>query len=172
MSDADLKSEVLAILGENRIMSVATVRPDGWPQATMVGYVNDGLSLYFAVARNSQKLANIQRDARVSIAIGHDEPDRIRGVSFAARATEVVDLAEIARLNELIQRRYPEQAVFAPREALTAIVKATPTIVSVVDLTKGPGTPVLAVVETQVTLRPIPQDEAPVMAGPPPARLG
>ncbi len=52
-------------------MVLAALRPDGWPQATMVGYVSDGLVLYFAISRASQKLANRPATARVSIAIGH-----------------------------------------------------------------------------------------------------
>jgi len=56
-------------------MTIATLRPDGWPQATMVGYVNDGFLLYCFVARSTQKFANIQRDPRVSIAIGSDATD-------------------------------------------------------------------------------------------------
>jgi hypothetical protein len=43
-------------------MAIATNRPDGWPQATMVGYVNDVFMLYCFVARNSQKYANVLRD--------------------------------------------------------------------------------------------------------------
>ena len=27
-------------------MTIATLRPDGWPQATTVGYVSEGLTLY------------------------------------------------------------------------------------------------------------------------------
>lgn len=47
-------------------MTMATIRPDGWPQATMVGYVNDGYLLYCFVARNTQKFANVERDPRIS----------------------------------------------------------------------------------------------------------
>ena len=45
--DHDLKTKILEILDRNRLMVVATNRPDGWPQATTVGYVNIGLTLYF-----------------------------------------------------------------------------------------------------------------------------
>jgi hypothetical protein len=37
--DDSLKRQVLKLLAEHRIMTVATNRPDGWPQATTVGYV-------------------------------------------------------------------------------------------------------------------------------------
>ena len=115
----------------------------------MVGFVHDDLMLYFAIARSSQKFANIQRDPRVSIAIGQDRAAKIEGLSMAARVAEVSDLDEIARLNRLISRRYPEQAVFAPREASSAVMRATPLVISVIDLTKGPGAPTLVEVARQ-----------------------
>jgi nitroimidazol reductase NimA-like FMN-containing flavoprotein (pyridoxamine 5'-phosphate oxidase superfamily) len=46
MDDA-MRSKILEILDQHRLMTVATNRSDGWPQATTVGYVNDGLTIYF-----------------------------------------------------------------------------------------------------------------------------
>ena len=152
-ADTDLKTTILAVLDENRIMAVATARPDGWPQATIVGYMHDDLTLYSAVARSSQKFANIEREPRVSIAIGQDRPDRIRGISMAARVFEVTDPEEVARLNRLITQRYPEQAVFAPREASAAILRATPKLISVIDQSKGPGQPQLVEVVNETFVR-------------------
>jgi nitroimidazol reductase NimA-like FMN-containing flavoprotein (pyridoxamine 5'-phosphate oxidase superfamily) len=43
--DNQLTRKILALLDQHRIMTVATLRPDGWPQATTVGYVNEGLTL-------------------------------------------------------------------------------------------------------------------------------
>jgi len=151
--ESELKAKVLAVLDDNRIMTVATVRSDGWPQATMVGYVHNDLTLYFLIARSSQKFANIERDHRVSIAVGKDTPDEIQGLSMAARASEVTDLDEIQRLNELVFRRYPEQAVFAPREASSAVMRVTPTIISLIDLSKAQGQPVLVEVKNETVLR-------------------
>ena len=42
----EYKQQIIDLLNEHRIMTVATNRPDGWPQATVVGYVNDGLIIY------------------------------------------------------------------------------------------------------------------------------
>jgi hypothetical protein len=91
-----LKALILRLLHEHRVMTMATLRPDGWPQATMVGYVNDGFFLYCFVARSTQKFANIQRDPRVSIAIGSDaaNPMQVRGLSLAGHASEVNDRSE------------------------------------------------------------------------------
>lgn len=73
-----MEDRAVRILDERRVMAVSTLRPDGWPQTTMVGYANDGLLIYFLVFRNSQKFANIQSDPRISIAVG-EEPDDLTG---------------------------------------------------------------------------------------------
>ncbi|HEY5411880.1 MAG TPA: pyridoxamine 5'-phosphate oxidase family protein [Caulobacteraceae bacterium] len=151
----DSKTKILQLLDENRVMTVATLRPDGWPQATVVGYVHDDLMLYFAVARISQKFANIARDPRISIALGHDAGQRLRGLSMAAHAAEVTNLAEIEHLNALMRDRYPEQGMFSPREISVVILRAAPTVISIIDLAKGPGEPDLVEVNSEVTVRPI-----------------
>ena len=55
-----MQHPALDILDSNKIMTIATVRPDGWPQATIIGYANEGWSLYFPIYRDSQKFANIK----------------------------------------------------------------------------------------------------------------
>ena len=70
--DEEIRRKILTLLDQHRIMTIATLRPDGWPQATTVGYANDGLTLYFLCGRDSQKAANLARDDRVSLTIDHD----------------------------------------------------------------------------------------------------
>ncbi len=151
-----LKNRVLQILSENRIMAVATLRADGWPQATMVGYIYDGLVLYFAISRGGQKLANMARDPRVSIAIGHHEPGEAgpRGLSLAATVSEVTDAVAVRRLNDLIQERYPEQVVFNPQGASIAVMKALPVVFSLIDPASGQDGPVLLRVDRSGALTP------------------
>ena len=88
-----MEDKAIKILRESSFMAIATNRPDGWPQCTTVGYANEDLLIYFVISRTSQKFANIMRDDRVSIAVGRDvhNPTSIRGVSMAARASEVRD---------------------------------------------------------------------------------
>ncbi len=43
--DPALKRLTLKLLKEHRLLTVATIRPDSWPQATTVGYASDGLIL-------------------------------------------------------------------------------------------------------------------------------
>src|SRR4029079_565283 len=110
MDDA-IRKKILALLDQHRIMSLATLRPDGWPQATTVGYVNEGLTLYFLCGPDSQKAANLARDDRVSLTIDHDTPQvmEITGLSMAARAKVVVDTTERAKALQLLMSKYPPQ---------------------------------------------------------------
>ena len=88
-----MQENAIQILDSHRIMAISTLRPDGWPQTTFVGYANDGLTLYFLIFRSSQKLANIRRDRRVSLAVGGDSKDlsQLTAVYAAAHANEVMD---------------------------------------------------------------------------------
>ena len=95
MIDEQTRRKILKLLDEHRNMTIATLRPDGWPQATTVGYASDGLTLYFLCGPDSQKARNLARDDRVSLAIDDDtEPVmEITGLSMAAHACRVVDPA-------------------------------------------------------------------------------
>jgi len=138
----DLSDLILRLLGEHRIMTIATNRSDGWPQATLVGYVNDGLILYCFVARTSQKYANIRRDNRVSLAIGGDfsDPLQINGLSLAAKASVVEDRTEFNRISDAFMKRCPEYAAWPhPDPALAPLLRITPEIVSVLDYSKSFG---------------------------------
>ena len=139
----ELKTKVLQLLDEHQFMTVATLRSGGWPQATMVGYVHDDLTLYFAAALVSQKLSNIARDGRVSIALGHSEPMRLRGLSMAAHAEPVTLSLEIEAVNELLRERYRGRVAFSPRETASVLVRAEPKVISIIDVGKGPGEPEL-----------------------------
>ncbi len=133
---------VIGLLNEHRIMVIATNRPDGWPQATVVSYANDGLILYSFIAREGQKYTNIQRDPRVSIAIAKDYPQplAIKGLSLASRACVIEDRGEIDHAYALLLRRYPEYKVMPqPNPAAVPLIRMTPEIISIVDYSKGFG---------------------------------
>ena len=91
-------------------MTVATLRPDGWPQATTVGYVNEGLTLYFLCGLDSQKAKNLARDDRLSLTIDHDTADltTITGLSMAAHAHAVDDRAEAEKVLRMLPLKYPD----------------------------------------------------------------
>src|SRR5579871_3565673 len=136
--DEEIKAKILTLLDQHRIMTIATLRPDGWPQATTVGYVNEGLTLYFLCGLDSQKAANLARDDRVSLTIDHDAPQimDITGLSMAAHAQAVVDRAEASRVLGMLPLKYPQQASFPvrmPSPEEVRIFRVTPTVISVLD---------------------------------------
>jgi nitroimidazol reductase NimA-like FMN-containing flavoprotein (pyridoxamine 5'-phosphate oxidase superfamily) len=141
--DEAIKREILSILDQRRIMTVATLRPDGWPQATTVGYANDGLVLYFLCGQDSQKAANLALDDRVSLTIDDDPPQviQIKGLSMAAHARLVTDPAEIEKAGRLLLAKYPPQigAPPIPSAADVSIFRVTPIVISVLDYAKGFG---------------------------------
>lgn len=140
--DEEIRQKILALLSQHRVMTIATLRQDGWPQATTVGYANEGLTLYFLCGRDSQKAANLARDDRVSLTIDHDTPQvmDIMGLSMAARAQVVVDSDEAQKVLQLLMLKYPEQNAVPlplPTPADVRIFRVTPTVISVLDYTKG-----------------------------------
>jgi nitroimidazol reductase NimA-like FMN-containing flavoprotein (pyridoxamine 5'-phosphate oxidase superfamily) len=142
--DEQIKKKILTLLDQHRIMTIATLRPDGWPQATTVGYVNEGLTLYFLCGLDSQKAANLAHDDRVSLAIDHDTPQimEITGLSMAAHAQAVTDRAEAEKVLGLLPKKYPEQvslSVSMPKPDDIRIFRVTPTVISVLDYSKGFG---------------------------------
>jgi nitroimidazol reductase NimA-like FMN-containing flavoprotein (pyridoxamine 5'-phosphate oxidase superfamily) len=138
----EFKRQIIALLDGHRIMTIATNRPDGWPQATVVGYANDGLVIYCFIARDGQKYENVRSDPRVSIALAKDYPQplQIKGLSLAGRALVVEDHIEVGHARELLLRRHPEYKVM-PRPDPTAVtlLRITPEIVSILDYSKGFG---------------------------------
>ena len=143
--DEEIRKKILSLLDQHRIMTISTLRPDGWPQATTVGYVNEGLTLYFLCGLDSQKAANLARDDRLSLTIDHDTSDimTITGLSMAARAKAVTDRAEATKVLNMLPLKYPEQKVPLPvpmpGPGDVRIFRVTPTIISVLDYSKGFG---------------------------------
>ena len=140
--DEEIRQKILALLSQHRVMTIATLRQDGWPQATTVGYASEGLTLYFLCGRDSQKAANLARDDRVSLTIDHDTPQvmDIMGLSMAARAQVVVDLDEAQKVLQLLMLKYPEQNAVPlpmPTPEDVRIFRVIPTVISVLDYTKG-----------------------------------
>ena len=142
--DDGMRDKILKLLDEHRIMTVATLRPDGWPQATTVGYVNEGLTLWFLCGLDSQKARNIAHDDRISLTIDHDTPDlmAITGLSMAARATPVTDRVEAEKVLRMMPLKYadaPPVPFAMPKWDEVRLMRVTPVVISVLDYTKGFG---------------------------------
>ena len=130
------------IFSSHRIMAISTVRPDGWPQTTLVGYANDGPIVYFLIFRASQKFANIANDNRVSLAVGDEPPDiRLAQAVYAgARASEITDPAARERAWQLLKQRHPNLVgTPMPDPSAAAMMQAECEHLCVLDYTKGLG---------------------------------
>src|SRR6476661_8151571 len=143
MDDA-IRRKIMTLLDQHRIMTIATLRPDGWPQATTVGYVSEGLTLYFLCGLDSQKAKNLARDDRISLTIDHDTADlmTITGLSMAARAHAVDDRAEAEKVLRMLPLKYPDappRPMKMPSPDEIRLFRVTPTVISVLDYSKGFG---------------------------------
>lgn len=137
-----MKDKAIDILAQNRLMAIATLRPDGWPHTTMVGYANEDILLYFVVSRTSQKFANLARDSRVSLVVGRDfhDPATIKGLSIAGRADEVRDPQQRERAIDLLLERHPGlKQLQRPTPDHSAVMRANPEIITILDYSKGFG---------------------------------
>jgi general stress protein 26 len=140
--DPKIKTLILDIIAKHRVMTLATVRPDGWPQATTVGYASDGMILYFLCGVASQKAANLAACNKVSLTID-DDADQIlelKGLSMAATADFVADEALIPKLYAMLIAKYPgAENLPPPDHATVRYVRLTPKVISVLDYSKGFG---------------------------------
>jgi hypothetical protein len=132
----------IRILNRHRVMSISTVRPDGWPQTTVVGYANKGFDIFFLIFRASQKYANIRHDDRISIAVAAEpvELNQLTAVYAGAHAQEITDQRGRDDAWRLLMMRNSNLAGFNipdPRDA--TFMHARCKYVSVLDYTQGLG---------------------------------
>jgi nitroimidazol reductase NimA-like FMN-containing flavoprotein (pyridoxamine 5'-phosphate oxidase superfamily) len=144
MMEGEIRNKILTLLDQHRIMTVVTLRPDGWPQATTVGYVNEGLTLYFLCGLESQKAKNLALDDRISLTIDHDTADlmKISGLSMAAHARAVTDRAEADKVLRMLPMKYPDAPplpVKMPSPDEIRVFRVDPKVISVLDYSKGFG---------------------------------
>ena len=141
--EANIRKFVVTLLGAERDMTFATVRPDGYPQANIVSYANDGLTVYFGTARDSQKVRNLHECDKASITVAAPYADwgDIRGVSMGGKASLLPDGSVEQRLAaDLLARKFPEVKSLPPLDlGAIAFVKFVPSAISVLDYRKGFG---------------------------------
>jgi hypothetical protein len=141
--DASIREEILSILDRANDMTLATIRQDGYPQATTVSYANEGLDIYFGCSEASQKAWNISGNRKVSLTINLPYADwgEIRGLSAGAHADRLTAPQEIARAGQLLLRKFPQGIAEYASGALegVAFFKVVPQVISVLDYRKGFG---------------------------------
>jgi len=136
------EGKAIRILDGHRLMAISTVRPDGWPQTTIVGYSNIGLIIYFMIFRASQKFANIAKDDRVSIAVSPEPRNltELQAVYAGATAAEVLDPAERDQAWKLLVERHPNLADYElPPMDAAALMRANCKYLAVLDYASSWG---------------------------------
>ncbi len=136
------EKKILDLLRRHHVMTIATVRSDGYPQATTVTYSNDGFTLYFACDKGAQKVRNIRRSAKVSLAIDRDARDwnRIKGLSMGGDASVLRNVREVQHALGLLQAKFPQWGEISLEELETlAFVKVTPKVICLLDYSAGFG---------------------------------
>nr|BFE60803.1 PPOX class F420-dependent oxidoreductase [Dactylosporangium thailandense] len=95
----DLPDGLRDLLERNSLCYLTTLMPDGSPQITQTWADTDGKHVLINTVRGHQKVRNIERDARVAVAIGDPDESRryfqVRGRVIAVTeegATEHIDV--------------------------------------------------------------------------------
>lgn len=143
MMTPEQRKQFVAILTAAPDLTIATVRPDGYPQATTVSFVNDGEKIYFGTWSKSQKAKNIAGCDKVSVTVDlpYSNWSEIRGVSLGGRARFVRDEAEVARVGALMLQKFPQlsEALGGVDQNEMAIIRVDAEVVSILDYAKGFG---------------------------------
>lgn len=143
----EARAMAIGLLNAQNDLTLATIRPDGYPQATTVSFANDGLTIYIGIGMDSQKAHNICHSDKVSLALTapYEDWTQIRGLSMSGRAAIVVNGDEQARVARLMVARYPQlKEMMAtpgpqPWSGNMALLRITPEVISVLDYTRGFG---------------------------------
>ena len=134
---------VLHVLDTAQDLTLATIRPDGYPQATTVSFAHQDMLLYVGIGSRSQKAENIRANDKVSLTIALPYKDwrEIRGLSMSARAELLDDPRESAEARACLERRFPAVSEWGgPNMAFeVSFVRIRPQMVSLLDYSKGFG---------------------------------
>lgn len=155
--NAQTRRQVMSILDDAHDLTIATKREDGYPQATVVGFVHDGEKIYFGCSTKSQKARNLASDDRMSATVTppYKGWNDIRGLSIGGRARRVTDQTEAARVGELMFKRFPQIADFVKvsEDWDMALFRIDAEVISVLDYAKGFGHTELFKLPTPATVR-------------------
>ncbi len=119
-----LTAEQIAILNGKNFATVATVMPDGSPEATLVWIETDGTYVYFNTAVHRVKARNLQRDPRVAIVVYDCDDPYSEVLAIRGRVEMILEGAD-AHIDKLSRMYEGKPFTFRPKET-RVIVKVTP----------------------------------------------
>ena len=139
-----LKTKILDVLARQHLMTIATIRSDGYPQATTVNYIHDtDFTLYFATDAVSQKAGNIALNDKVSAAIVDRAGDfyKLRGLSLSGTAARIHDKRRADEIALRLFKALPQSRRFVPQDPHSLAVYAIkPVAIALIDYASGFGT--------------------------------
>jgi len=148
-NDMDCKTaaRVTAFLDSHRVLSLATVGPDG-PHAVNLFYVRDEYALLWVSAPTSRHSIHLECQRRVAATIAGDCPDysRINGLQVFGEADKIVDAVECEQSRRRLELRFrfmsdlgdaPDRLRDAYRR--TAFYRLTPSRFVLIDNSRGFG---------------------------------
>jgi general stress protein 26 len=105
------EEEVAGFLDGQRVLTCATHGHDGWPHLMPLWFVVRDGTLWAWTYGKSQKVRNLERDARATLQIEAGEAyQELRGVMFRTEVTIHRETGDVARLGAEITARYaPEE---------------------------------------------------------------
>jgi PPOX class probable F420-dependent enzyme len=105
MATTELPDSHHDLLDRALFAHLATVRPDGSPQSSVMWFVWDGSRLRLTHTKSRQKFANLAAEPRVALSIA-DPEDQYRFVEVRGRVESVEDDDEKASFYKSLQTRY------------------------------------------------------------------
>ena len=136
------RTELLAFLRTQELAVLASLGPDGAPQAAVVGIaVSDELEIVFDTVDSSRKVRNVRADPRVALALGGLTPGDERTVQYEGVADEPTGV-DLERARALYFERFPDGRERLARWPGLIHVCVRPTWIRYSDFNRAP--PVIA----------------------------
>jgi len=132
------KQKISDYLKSHNKMTLATVAPDGRPQAHTVEYAPEGATVYFCTMRTTRKAMNIAKNPNVAYSVDEDYEDwmKIQGVQMEGRAKVLSDPQETQHAIDVYLKKFPQVASFPPNPDMV-FVKIEPVAGFFLDYVKG-----------------------------------
>jgi PPOX class probable F420-dependent enzyme len=103
--------EIERYLDEQRVVVCATNGPSGWPHLMPLWYVVRAKDIWAWTFGKSQKVRNLERDARATLQVESGEQyDQLRGVMIEAQTTIHRDPELVLEFGVELFRRYGDSA--------------------------------------------------------------
>lgn len=120
LDPSDLSAEVTAFLGERHLATLTTLRPDGTPHVTPVGFTwdADGGLVRIICNRASRKATHIRTGSRAVVC----QVDGVRWLTLEGPATVTDDPDQVAEAVRRYAERYRQPSENAQRVAIEITV--------------------------------------------------